>query len=85
MAYFQENFELETNSQKMQAKNMLQCNVEHMFSLSNALSHDYTIDSAKFSQVLPMYIQAGVWGVIERHDVYPSILRVCLFMSFNTV
>ena len=53
----------------MQATNMLQFDIERMFSLSNALSHDYTIDSAKFPQVFPMYIQAGVWGVIEKkHD-----------------
>ena len=54
----------------MQATNMLQFDIERMFSLSNALSHDYTIDGAKFSQVFPMYIQAGVWGVIEKNMIY---------------
>ena len=53
---------------------MLQFDIERMFSLSNALSHDYTIDSAKFSQVFPMYIQAGVWGVIENNMIRPHVI-----------
>ena len=47
---------------------MLQFDIEHVFSLSNALSHGYTIDSAKCSQVFHMNIQAGAWGVIEKHE-----------------